>query len=354
MTSIPSMIDEARARDVRDTLERDLGEPEHASGKWNFYHCPFPDHREKTASFATTHDGYKCFGSCGRRGDLIDWYVEYHRLSFVEALEKITGKVSGEPGDPAEYARLAIQRAERVRVALEVEIAKATQAIAELRAAEKWLTYHEQAGELGEQHWVSRGIPVEFQKFWQLGYCSDYPLWKKKGDEWLAWWHSPSLSIPIRNHTWEVMNVKHRLENVPTEGGKYRYEKKNIPAQPFLCFPDQPTGPLFLTEGEIKAMVTCTVANSPKMQFAGMPAIRPDEGLFEALKGYDPIYFCADPDAYSAPEGRVPPAWTVIKQLGPERVFYIQLPQKIDDLIIRYNLGSDWVASLCRTARRAK
>jgi len=348
------LIDEAKNIDTRELIEKDLGEPEDTSGKWNFYHCPFPDHREKSASFAVTRDGYKCFGACGRAGDNISWMTEYKGLTFQEAIYQLTGRETASPPDPLEQARLERQRAERVREQLEAQIEKAQKAIDELRRVEKWLTYYEQAGQVGKQAWHKRGVNEEFRNFWQLGYCPDYPLYKKHGDTWLDYWHSPTISIPIRGYDWQVNNVKHRLERVPENGGKYRYEQKDIPAQPFICFPEQKTGPLFLAEGEIKAMIVYQTADNVNLQVAGLPAMKPHDELFQVFQDHDPIYLCLDPDAYKKPsKDRHPPAWDVIKLLGKERVRFIRLPDKIDDLITKHDLKKSWITSLMHTARRA-
>ncbi len=50
--------------------------------------CPF--HNEKTASFSVVDDKkfYHCFG-CGAHGDIISFTMEYHHLSFIDAVEKI-------------------------------------------------------------------------------------------------------------------------------------------------------------------------------------------------------------------------------------------------------------------------
>lgn len=52
--------------------------------------CPF--HKEKTPSFKVENErrAYHCFG-CGAHGDAIAWLVAIEGLSFVEAVEKLTG-----------------------------------------------------------------------------------------------------------------------------------------------------------------------------------------------------------------------------------------------------------------------
>ncbi len=61
--------------------------------------CPF--HGEKTPSFSVSRDKgtYYCFG-CRRGGDVIDFVVEFHRLSFAEAVERLAAQF-GVPLPPA-------------------------------------------------------------------------------------------------------------------------------------------------------------------------------------------------------------------------------------------------------------
>lgn len=54
--------------------------------------CPF--HQEKTPSFSVNpaKQFYHCFG-CGAHGDAIKFVMEYDKLSFVEAVEELAGKL---------------------------------------------------------------------------------------------------------------------------------------------------------------------------------------------------------------------------------------------------------------------
>lgn len=60
---------------------------EHLTGQ-NFVRgamrCPF--HNEKTASFRTKGNNYKCFG-CGEYGDIFTFAMKYNGLSFVDAIK---------------------------------------------------------------------------------------------------------------------------------------------------------------------------------------------------------------------------------------------------------------------------
>ncbi|RJQ15832.1 DNA primase [Candidatus Woesearchaeota archaeon] len=58
-------------------------------GRNNMGKCPF--HEEKTPSFHVTSDFFHCFG-CGKSGDVIGFYREYHGLTFIEAVTAIAEK----------------------------------------------------------------------------------------------------------------------------------------------------------------------------------------------------------------------------------------------------------------------
>ena len=77
--------------------------------------CPF--HQEKTPSFNVNQQKqfYHCFG-CGASGDVIAFLMDYERLSFSEAVEKLAGNVgltvpraagqSAKPSKPPEWTTL--------------------------------------------------------------------------------------------------------------------------------------------------------------------------------------------------------------------------------------------------------
>lgn len=257
---------------------------------------------------------------------------------------------------PEEIAKQAEERARHAEESLRREIQRAERAIEELREAQSWLKYHESLLRHGRGVWNNRGVPDFWQDFWFLGYCEDFSLKRNENGQWVEWWHTPTLSIPIRDRDWQVTNIKHRLVNVPDIGGKYRYEKYGIPAQPFICSPDHKSGPLFLAEGEIKAMVVFTeITSNPneetRIQVAGLPSVKPDPASLELFKDHEPIYLCLDPDAY---DGEEAPIDTITETLGRERVRQLWLPSKIDDAIVAGDLDKDGLRRLIRTARKPR
>lgn len=72
--------------------------------------CPF--HQEKTPSFTVSQvkQFYHCFG-CGKHGDAISFLMEHQSLNFVEALERLAGRVGlSVPKDPQESAKKQLKQ----------------------------------------------------------------------------------------------------------------------------------------------------------------------------------------------------------------------------------------------------
>lgn len=328
--------------DCRDEIQGAIGPPANASGMHWAWCCPFPDHQDKTPSFKADHDGWKCWGQCERSGDVLDWREQWHGETFQEALKALNGGVMPEmPQDPQEQAEIAAQRAEKAEKALEAKINDAQAALGQLREARSWVRYYDALTEDARGLWRARGIPNEWQDFWTLGYC-----------DYLAWVKSPTLVIPVRGYDWEIYNVKHRLLSDDTPGGKYRQEKKGIPAAPFICLPEMSKGPLLIIEGEIKAMVTFLTMDTDKIQVAGLPAASPDKTIWGQFAGHDPVYICLDPDAYDRSKPDVlAPIEKAVDAIGSSRARVIRLSMKIDDAILAGAIGKPGLQSLMRMAR---
>lgn len=125
--------------------------------------CPF--HSEKTPSFTVRPDRqtYHCFG-CGEGGDIFSFMMQYHRMSFAEALKELARRYNvplPEDGSATE------------------ELAKAKQREALHAANEKAASlYHDQLlhsreAEPARRYLAERGIPAEFIGRFQLGYAPE-------------------------------------------------------------------------------------------------------------------------------------------------------------------------------------
>lgn len=338
--------------DLRHYIECELGPPDQRGQSW-VWPCPF--HNERTVGgFRVFKDGYKCF-SCGEQGDIIDWRMARAGETFQQATAALNGGQALTQPDPQEAAKRAAERAKQAERELQEKIDQAQRALEELRRARSWLEYHQNTNmddwAWSRELWRERGIDDFFIDFWQLGYCEDYTLWRKDNDSWVDWWHSPTLSIPIWAHGWQVNNVKHRLLNAPDTGGKYIQEKRGIPASPFITNPDLSGGPLLLLEGEVKSMVGFITLDDPDWQVAGLPGVTPEPGIYAVFEEYEPVYLCLDPDAYT---GEKPAIAAAINALGRERVRVMWLPQKIDDAILAGALNKSGLHRLMNSARKPK
>jgi Zinc-binding domain of primase-helicase len=241
---------------------------------------------------------------------------------------------------PSEKARRAAEYARLREESLKREIERAQEALKELQSAQSWLRYHEQMTDEARQQWESWGIPDFWQEFWKLGFDPDRIVWSNKEQ-----WHTPTMTIPIfAPATWEVLNVRHRLLNPPRPGDKYRPEKSGLPAALFIADPDEPvSNKTLLVEGEKKSMVSFITADDPTLQVVGIPGKNPPKELLEQLNNCDPLYICLDPDA-------TPEAHKVALSVGADRCRLIELPDKIDDLILKYQLDNSWMRRMMRQA----
>lgn len=82
--------------DLISQIERDLG-PGKRSGRWVIFRCPF--HDDKHPSLGVTNGDqqrgpyFKCFAaSCGVYGGPIKWLMEYHRMTYPDALGVYRGE----------------------------------------------------------------------------------------------------------------------------------------------------------------------------------------------------------------------------------------------------------------------
>ena len=335
--------DDIKTRDAREYFENWLGEPDSKSGKWSFYLCPF--HDERTASFGVADDGYKCFG-CGKSGDVIQYIEDTQNVDFRRAVEILGGEI----GDIT--PEIVAQRLEARKQRIDAEIQKHELAIERLRNEKKWIEYQQNMNQRARGLWLQRGVAEWWQDFWSLGYAPDFPLWEKKGDEWVQWWSGESIAIPLKSYGGSVNQIKHRFIEPPTESRKYHQEYYNAGQHPFIADVDRQSGALVLVEGEIKSMVTFVTLDTADMQCIGLPSMKPEQSVFEQLNGYDPIYFIPDPDAFKKRDRSGSAAGELAKTLGLERVRVVQLPQKIDDAINDGLIDKSGLYQLMKMGRR--
>lgn len=235
---------------------------------------------------------------------------------------------------------IAFAKAAEERLQASIELAQA--AIAELRSSRQWLEYHENLTDGTRALWSSWGVPDFWQEYWKLGHDPDRVVYSN-GEPF----HTPTLTIPIFEPvTWEVLNVRHRLLAPPSPDDKYRPERTGLPQSFFVAEPDNPlAGPTVLVEGEKKAMVVYITADSPNLQVVASQGKNIRADLLTQLRDCDPIWIIPDP-------GSVVDWIGLARTLGFDRTRIIELPGKVDDLIVHNQLDKSWLRSIMKGARR--
>jgi hypothetical protein len=313
-----------------------------SSSDWRS-HCPLHGGDDKSAFAVYEENGkqhYKCFsGPCGQ-GDLMDFIQAWQKCDKATAYRILGGE---EQPDPAQVARNAEEKARRAIAELEAAQEKAARVLEDLRREHTWLTYHNNLLENGKARkmWRDRGIPDDWQDYWQFGYCPDF-TYSTDG----ARATSPTITIPIVAADLEIVNIRHRLLQPINPKDKYRPDRPGLVASPFIGMPclGWNTDPILVVEGEIKAAVTYSTIyrDGEPMQVIGIPGKTAYRSMVDSLKGHT-VYICFDPDAQAE-------AIDAARQVGGK---VVTIPMKIDDAIVAGSLNKAGIFCLLRSARKA-
>jgi hypothetical protein len=279
---------------------------------------------------------WNCFtGSCGG-GDAIDFVQKWQGLEFKAACEFISGEKIADPQAMKESAesRLEAARIERI-AAQEREAARRH----ELRTAEKHLLYHNNmlTNAWMRAAWNECGIDDGMQDFWSLGGCNNFSV---DGQ-----YTTPTLTIPIFNEQSELMTIRHRLIKPENPKDKYRPDTAGLHSHPFLAFPvmGYDGGIIWVMEGEKKAMVTWTHANTD-WQCIGVPGQAMYNHLVNELRPVGQrVVVVPDPGAEEK-------AVALAREIGGK---VLQVPMKIDDYILLAKIGKDDLYRMQKQAVRA-
>lgn len=301
-------------------------------------HCPLHGGHDRTGFAVYRKDGrdlWQCFsGDCGG-GDAIRFVEVWQGLTFVQACKFLGGDTML---DPVEMERLARERHEKAARELQAAKEREEARRKELQAEQRHLYYHNQLNDFFVSEWLKRGLDESWQGFFCLGGCADFIV---GGD-----WHTPTLTIPIYDENYDVLNIKHRLLKPQNPKDKYRPDRPGLGAfPPFIAFPDKGYNAdlYFVIEGEIKAMVTAAITPDSEWQFIGVPGRSQYKGLVEKLKGKNVIVI-PDPGAEKD-------AAEFCRAVGGR---WLSLPEKIDDLILKQRYDREWLWTIEKQARRLK
>lgn len=301
-------------------------------------HCPLHGGKNGTA-FVVWDDGgkqrWRCYTDTCGQGDLIDFVQKWQNKNFNDAILFLGGDTIL---DPVEMERLARERHERAirqrEAAQKIEEARRS----ELQSEQKHLFYHNNMTQYFVDEWTRRGLNECWQGFWNLGGCPDFVVNVN--------WHTPTLTIPIVDEKYEVLNIKHRLLNPPNPNDRYRPECSGLGKFPyFLSYPDLGYGGevVWVIEGEVKSMVSASITPDATWQYIGVPGMSQYGGLVDKLFGKN-VVVVSDPNAEKE-------AGEFCKKVNGR---FVELPEKIDDLIVAHGYDGDWLRGIERQARRVK
>jgi hypothetical protein len=283
---------------------------------------------------------WHCFtrSECGT-GDAVDFVMKLNRCDFPTACRILGGE---ETADPTVITAAAIEREQRAADALREAQQIHDQALSDLRASLAWERYHDYLTGHAEARklWRERGIPDDFQNYWQLGYREMYTLTTPAGR-----WKTPTITMPIFGPGWELVNIRHRLLNPYNPKDKYRPELSGLGTSPFMTDPDAgfDAENILVVEGEIKSMVTYITLDTEKYQVIGIPGKTSFKKIIESLTGKN-VVICFDPDANKEAEDAA--------RLVGGRMF--SMPIKIDDAILAGALNKKMMIRMFSSARRVK
>jgi len=319
-----------RQYDCRIEIQRDLGKPNGIGSTW-IWPCPF--HKEKTiGGFHVYSTGFKCY-SCGRHGDIYDWWVFWRDKPLSDVLMADGLNIN-------DITKRTSENAARIEKELSHKISEAKRALEELQSTRKWEIYHSALTAHAREMYKKRGIPEWYQDWRKFGFCPNFKVWYNGAD-----YFTPSLTIPMFLTGWTCINIRHRLINPPdnTPGNKYRPERSGLGTQLFLANPDKSSNHEYklIVEGEFKASVCYVTLGSDKWQVVGLPGKNAKSDIAEQIKGGLSVV-CLDPDATKE-------AITLAKKIGG-RMF--ALPEKIDDMIIANKITQIDLKNLIRSANK--
>ena len=309
--------------------------------------CPVHGGDNSTA-FHVFADGkaWKCFtheNECNRYGyDGIALLRALNGWTFAQTVENYTR--AEQDVNPLEAARRAAENAKRIERELQEKIEQAQKVVEELRRARRWIEYHDNMTQDAVRMWEYRGVPQDWQNYWWLGYRENFNY--SYGGNFYT---SPSLTIPIFEiHGNEPSQIKHRLISPIDNHNKYRLERAGIEALPFLGDRDLPieaANRVIVVEGEIKAAVTFLTLDHVLWQVIGIPGKQSWGKLSAELQGRNDTIIMLDPDAKVD-------AVKMARSIGGAKV--VDLPGKIDDMIIDMDLDKTWLERVFQSARTVR
>jgi len=301
-------------------------------------------------------------GTTGHWHDAIDYIMWRDGIDFIQAYKRLGGDTTISEAD-RERLKAERARAEAERKAHEQN--QQQEKRVELDASQVWLDYYANLDKYDKRPlWHKRGLSDLWIDYFQVGYSPSRTF--GAGDKTVT---SPSLTIPTirptltetgafqgRDITWHCVGLVHRLLADETPGGKYRPHTSGLGKSLFNCdiYSEKILGPVLLVEGEIKAMVTWatmqdyvkdhkTILGGYTVVGVAGKSIKSD--WLDELSHASQVVVCLDPDARREAE-------SAARTIGTDRARILDLPGKIDDMILEGSLKPKALESLIRGSRR--
>ena len=207
---------------------------------------------------------------------------------------------------------------------------EAEKAIKLLKSERVWEQYHANVAKytLAQDTIASWGIVDAHADAWKIGFIPDYVVYSKQNGEY----HSPAITIPLWQPDWEIRNIKVRVLNPRSSADRYRKLYKTGDDGAFWASPSLQSDTCLLVEGEKKAMV-CYAHVPENVQVVGLPTKTPSKDTMTQFASFKKIYLCLDPDARLDNSQQ-----KAVAELGKFRTYVINLPGKVDDMIVHNSL----------------
>jgi hypothetical protein len=306
--------------------------------------------------------------SSGGWHDALDFIQLVHGVNFIEAYEMLNGGSAFVLSPELIAERDARQARED-----EERRAKQERQRAKLERSGAWAEYHANLEKLNAYYlWEERGLTRQWADYFGVGFSLSRKFYY--GEE--KFHEGASLTIPtFRVELAEqeedtpplpvlhCVNLVHRVMGDNPPCGKYRPHLSEVGK---ALFQTDLAGPgmgkkVFLVEGEIKAMVTYSkifdfvdehLSKGFGVKLLGNISVVGTAGAgfkresAEELKDASEIFICFDPDASREAENAA-------GILGRHRCRIVELPGKIDDMLVEGSLTPGDLYELLTISRRA-
>jgi hypothetical protein len=313
---------------------------------------------------------WRCFSSCETGGDVIDLVRWAKGFDFDQAMEWLGGQ-KDKTTDPVadeetRQAREAKRKAEEA-----IEVAQAEKIRQDAIQRQVWAQWNTRMTEAQRAYWENeRGIPREWQDFWQLGYTENFLR---------EWYRIDSLTInedprnlsaytiPYFDLGGSFQTVQLRFEH-PNGRGKYQFVK-HLGTAASISNPGQDLKFVVLHEGVLKARIAYLYGSEGGFNTISYPSEADWKAALPLLKDTEVAVVWGDPGSWLIPREWKPsngePGWIAhplrlgkaIKTAYPGIEALVvdyghnDATDKVDDMLLRGDLDAKKYRHIIDTAR---